>query len=241
MLDTWKRDGLTGTSLRRYFSPLSSALDMAQRRGWVPGNVAGTAKMPRGKESRVNVTPTPEEYTALVRKAAERGDADLVAAVRLAYVTSARRGELAALRWSDVDLDARTVTIARSAARDGSEGPTKTRQTRTVRLDPATVATLRERERTSDGEHVIGLRADQITDRFRKLVAMTPDVRPGVRFHDNRHAGASHMLSAGVPVAAVSARLGHANPRTTLSIYTHALPGADDGAAAVMGDLAAGV
>lgn len=240
LLAAWVRDGLTGASIRRYVAPLSSALRLAQRRGWAAGNVAELAAMPRGKPSRVTVTPTPDEYAALVRMAATRDDTKMVAAIRLAYCTSARRGELAALRWSDLDLDAGTITIGRSAARDGSEGPTKTRQTRTVRLDPATVAMLADRQRTSDGEHVIGLRADQITDRFRKLVAMTPGVRSGVRFHDNRHAGASHMLSAGVPVAAVSARLGHANARTTLSIYTHALPGADDSAAAIMGELAAG-
>jgi integrase len=240
MLTSWAREGLTRSSIRRYLSPLSSALDLAHRRGWTTGNVAVRAAIPRGKESRETITPKPEEYVALVRKAAERDDAEMVTAIRLAYCVSARRGEVAALRWSDVDLENGIVTFSRSVDRHGNEGPTKTRQTRTVRLDPATLAMLAERARTAEGEHVIGLLPDQITDRFRKLVAMTPGVRPGVRFHDNRHAGASHMLAEGIPVAAVSARLGHANPRTTLSIYTHALPGADDDAAAVMGELASG-
>jgi integrase len=241
MLAQWARDGrLTGATMRRYLAPLRAALGQARRWGWRADNPAELATIPRGRASADPLTPTPEEFAALVRKAAERGDWPMVTAIRLAYVTSARRGELAAMRWSDFDLDAGSVTIARSADRYGNEGPTKTRQKRTVQLDAGTVAMLRERQRDKGGEHVIGLRADQITDRFRKLVAMTPGVRHGVRFHDQRHAGASEMLAAGVPVTAVAARLGHASSRTTMQVYAHALPGADDGAAAIMGELAAG-
>jgi integrase len=107
-----------------------------------------------------------------------------------------------------------------------------------VQLDPGTVALLTERQRTAEGEHVLTLTVDKITDRFRKLVATTPGVRTGLRFHDLRHAGASELLAAGVPIAAVAARLGHASPRTTMGVYAHALPGVDDAAASVMGGLA---
>jgi integrase len=240
MLGRWAREGLTGASMRRYLAPLRTALGQARRWGWRTDNPAELATIPRGRASAETVTPTPEEFAALVRMAAQRDDSAMVTAMRLAYVTSARRGELAALRWSDVDLPAGTLTIARNADRHGVEGPTKTRQARTVQLDAGTVALLAERQRTSESEHVIGLRADKITDRFRKLVAKTPGVRPGVRFHDQRHAGASEMLAAGVPVTAVAARLGHASARTTMQVYAHALPGADDSAAAIMGELAAG-
>ena len=237
MLSKWSRQGLTGATMRRYLAPLRTALGQARRWGWIETNPAELATIPRGKASAETLTPTPDEFGALVRKAAERKDAEMVAAVRLAYVTSARRGELAALRWTDLDLDAGTVSIARSADKDGHEGPTKTRQVRTVQLDPGTVAMLKERQRISDGEHVLTLAVNQITDRFRKLVAVTPGVRPGVRFHDLRHAGASELLAAGVTVAGVAARLGHASPRTTMQVYAHALPGADDAAAAIMGEL----
>jgi integrase len=240
MLAQWSRDGLTGTTMRRYLAPLRTALGQARRWGWRSDNPAELATIPRGKASAETLTPTPEEFGALVRKAAEGNDRAMVTAMRLAYVTSARRGELVALRWSDLDLDAGTMVIARSADRRGKEGPTKTRQKRTVQLDAGTVAMLRERQRDAGGDHVIGLGADQITRRFRKLVARTPEVRSGVRFHDQRHAGASELLAAGVPVTAVAARLGHASPATTMQVYAHSLPGADDNAAEIMGELAAG-
>ncbi len=235
---TWASEGLTGASIRRYAAPLRTALGQARRWGWLESNPAELATIPRGKASADTITPTPDEFGALVRIAASLDDAEMVTAIRLAYVTSARRGELAALQWSDVDLDAGSVIIARSADRSGAEGPTKTRQRRIVQLDAGTAALLAERQRTSDGEHVLTLTVDKITDRFRKLVATTPDVRDGLRFHDLRHAGASELLAAGVPVAAVSARLGHASPRTTMGVYAHSLPGVDETAASVMGELA---
>lgn len=238
LLKKWARAGLTGSSIRRYFAPLSASLKLAHRRGWATTNPAELATLPRGKASAETITPTADEFGALVRKAAELGDVDMVTAIRLAYVTSARRGELAALCWSDIDLDAGIVTFARSAGRDGSEGPTKTRQTRAVLVDAGTVAMLAERQRTSDSEHVLSVSVDKITDRFRKLVATTPGVRTGVRFHDLRHAGASEMLAAGVTIPAVSARLGHASPRTTMQVYAHAVDGADKAAATIMGELA---
>jgi integrase len=160
-----------------------------------------------------------------------------VTAIRLGYASGARRGELAALRWSDVDLDAGTITIARNADRHGVEGPTQTHKVRTVQLDAGTLAMLRAQQDRGDGVHVIGLRADKVTDRFRKLVASTADVRDGIRFHDERHAGASELIAAGMPIPAVAARLGHASPRTTMQVYAHAIAGSDHVAAAIMGDL----
>lgn|GEM_PF-3697711 len=59
----------------------------------------------------------------------------------------------------------------------------------------------------------------------------------GLRFHDLRHTHATLLLQAGVPVAAVSARLGHANAAVTLGIYSHATTDAEAAAAQVAGSL----
>jgi integrase len=61
----------------------------------------------------------------------------------------------------------------------------------------------------------------------------------GIRLHDLRHYGATHFLEAGVPVRAVSERLGHANATTTLGIYAHAVPATDQRSAQLLGDLLA--
>jgi integrase len=59
------------------------------------------------------------------------------------------------------------------------------------------------------------------------------------RFHDLRHTHATLLLQAGVPVAAVSARLGHANAAITLGIYSHSTTDAEAAAAHVAGSLLA--
>ena len=79
---------------------------------------------------------------------------------------------------------------------------------------------------------VLGLdNPDVLTDRFRKLCELTGQVdaddKPLYRFHDLRHSHATELLGRGASLAGVSARLGHANPGTTLTVYTHALTGDD--------------
>jgi integrase len=63
----------------------------------------------------------------------------------------------------------------------------------------------------------------------------------GLRFHDLRHTHATLLLQAGVPVAAVSARLGHANAAVTLGIYSHATTDAEAAAAMAAGVLLSSV
>src|SRR5205085_5188736 len=58
-----------------------------------------------------------------------------------------------------------------------------------------------------------------------------------VRLHDLRHYVATRLPAGGVPVRAVSERLGHATATTTLATYAHAVPATDRRAALVMGDL----
>ena len=67
--------------------------------------------------------------------------------VRVAIASGARRAEICGLRWTDVDLDAGTMSLMRShIAIPGARGdrPTKTRSTRTVSLDAGTVDALRD-------------------------------------------------------------------------------------------------
>ncbi len=65
-------------------------------------------------------------------------------------------------------------------------------------------------------------------------------IREG-RLHDLRHSAASHLLSSGVPVHVVSARLGHSSPVVTLTTYGHILPRSDEQAAEVMAAVLASV
>lgn len=62
-----------------------------------------------------------------------------------------------------------------------------------------------------------------------------------LRFHDLRHTHASHLLRDGVPVNVVSQRLGHAEPAITLNVYSHVLPGMQEGAATAVDEMMGGM
>jgi len=200
------------------------------------------------------VTPDVDQVGELIRGAA---DDTLKAAVTLAFVTGARRGELCALRWSDIDLDAGAVRIARSLVEDAEgqlvEKGTKTDRARLVSLDARAVALLKRHLQSQevraggtlsgsaayvlsdDTQSTQPIRPNKLTDRFTKLRKQVD--LPDVRFHDLRHANITQLIGAGINVRTVSERAGHASSRMTLDRYSHALPAGDVAAAVAMGAL----
>jgi integrase len=165
----------------------------------------------------------------------------------LLATTGMRRGEILGLRWSDVDLDAGTLRITRTlittdAQRKGEPGmawgtPKTAKGRRSVALDPATVAAVRQHrsrqlaERLAAGEayddgdlvvcHADGQPIHPKTmsyyfERETKRAGL-----PTIRLHDLRHTHATLALRAGVHPRVVQERLGHANVSITLDTYSH--------------------
>jgi integrase len=93
-------------TVRRVHSTLRAALAQAQRWSWVFDNVADHASPPRGEPAEMR-PPTPAEVARLLEFVAD--DPSLQLYLTLAATTGARRGQLLALRWTDVDLAARPV------------------------------------------------------------------------------------------------------------------------------------
>jgi integrase len=168
-------------------------------------------------------------------------------------MTGMRRGEALALRWRDVNLEADTVSVRRSAgmvrnAGEGAdviEGDTKSGKPRVVDLDDDGAAVLRvhRKDRGSMALPLItagslvfgdiegGHRNPEHTSRQfvrdveRCRKALGEDAVPVIRLHDLRHTHATLLLLAREPVHVVSQRLGHASPMVTLTIYAHVMPG----------------
>jgi integrase len=146
----WLSDGLSPTTVHHLHAILSAACRQAvkwgARRGWLEEAPTERASPPAMARKEM-VVPTPEQLNVL-HKAAELEDPVLATAVAIAAMTGMRRGELVALRWSDVDLAAGTVRIERGITVAGGqrhEGPTKTHQGRRVALDDVAVEVLRDR------------------------------------------------------------------------------------------------
>lgn len=142
----WLADGLSPATVHKYHCILSAACRQAVKWGWI--DAAPTARSSPPKVERIEMkVPTPQQLSAMV-KAADAVDPVLATAVALAALTGVRRGELVALKWSDLDLAAGRVKIARSltvARGEQHTGPTKTHASRDLALDPVCVEVLRRR------------------------------------------------------------------------------------------------
>ncbi len=251
------RAGLNPQSVAHVHALIRRLLNQAVRWGWIVANPATRASPPRVHKHELHL-PSPEAVVNLMAEA-DRRDPDFACFLRLAATTGARRGELCAVRWRDVDLDAATLSIRRSivGTRNDNlvEKGTKTHASRRVSLDQGTVASLTAfraacSERAaifdtaiSDDAYVFSngpdggapWRPNGVTLAFGRL-CRTCGV-DNVRLHDLRHFAATQMLTAGVPIKTVAGRLGHANAATTLNVYAHFLESSDQAAAQVLGDL----
>lgn len=245
-----ERSGVSVHQIRKLHTVLSAALSEAIRWGYLSHHPARGARLPELARRNVNV-PAGDTLARLLTAA--RDDPQAGVWLRLALATGARRGEVLALRWSTVDLDAGTVEVVGSLEEDRTTKVTKTNRERSIALDPGTVAALREwralqvatalevgvkAPRTCfvlsnalDGS--VPWRPDGATQRFRRLRERAGV--PHVRLHDLRHANASFMLRNGVDPVTAANRLGHSRPTTTLDVYGWVLDGADKAAADTIG------
>lgn len=230
---------LSAGTVHRIHVVLHRALAQALRWDWVWINPATNAKPPKYRPAEIR-PPSPEQVADLLR-AVERRDPAFATFLRLAATTGARRSQLLALRWGDVDFVRGALSFTRALV-EGPNGPvlapTKTGRTYCVELDSLTHAVLESHQPSADtdGDAFVFAHADgrpwspnHVTKRF---IAERADAGLGrFRLHDLRHFMATQMLAAGVPIVVVSQRLSHARTSTTLNVYAHAVPGGDRAAA----------
>lgn len=241
---------LKASTVRRAHVVAHSALAQAVQWGWILRNPADRAHAPRVERTEVK-PPSTDDVAALLEHA-DNTDPHTAAYLWLTATLGARRGEVCALRWSNLDHERRTVRIHRASAK-GPEGiveqDTKTHAGRTCRVTDAAwdrLMVLRDKV-AGEGHDVVDgyifaierdgapIYPDTASRVVRKLAkrAGVPDVT----IRQLRHAAATHALANGVPLHTVSARLGHARTSMTLDIYGHALDAHDDQAADLLGDL----
>ncbi|MGE0729145.1 MAG: tyrosine-type recombinase/integrase [Acidimicrobiia bacterium] len=247
------KKGYSHSTIHQTHIVLRRVLDTAVRWGWISHNPARDARPPR--VARAQPKPVPVEVIPVLVAEAARSNPDLAACIALAADTGARRGELCALRWASVDLDAGKVRFERSIGEDGAayEKDTKNHQHRLVTLSPQATEMLRQHRAlvvaralaagtglveeafvfsgAPDGS--VHWWPSNLNGSFRRLRqrAGLPD---WVKLHGLRHTQVTELLDAGVPVRTVSGRVGHLNPSTTTNIYSHWVPESDERAADVV-------
>jgi integrase len=254
---------LSAATVARVHTVVRAALEQAVRWGWLPRNPATSATVGTIEERDV---PPPEPADLLrLFMLAEEHDPELVVFLVLAAVTGARRGELLALQWTDVDLDAGSAAFGHVMSQ-GPDGVVRVKKgqgrhnrkgkARPVALDGGTIAVLRaHRARCAARVEMAGAQLpadgylfaadgvggqpwhpDSVSRRFRNL--RTAAGLPETRLHDLRHFVVTTLLGAGFAAPTVAGRVGHSRrATTTLAVYGHRQDHADRAAAELLGRL----
>jgi integrase len=206
----------------------------------LPRNVAALVTPPRINRKEIR-TLSPEES----RRFLAAIESDRLEALYVLAVTSGmRQGELLALRWTDVDLEAPAVSVHATLQRTRGSlvfAPPKTsRSRRRVALTRAAVEALRRHRARQGAERLragtawgdpeliftneVGqpLHGTYLTKLFQ--VALVRAGLPRLRFHDLRHTAATLLLGRGVHPKIASEMLGHSSVAITLDLYSHVTP-----------------
>ncbi|HEY6326591.1 MAG TPA: site-specific integrase [Candidatus Cybelea sp.] len=236
--------GLSPKTVRHVHGLLHAALDWAIEQNLCFRNVADASKrdLPNAQRSPAKALTEAEARRLLDAATGTPWHAFFT----LAFCTGARRAELAALRWSNVDLERGIITISESVVRTKSglefKG-TKTGCIRVVPLNALAVAALRFHRAVQNTKrlrkgHKYQVRDLVFADPFGRpwnpssisnaFVRLARETKlPTQRLHDVRHSAATWLLQSGIDVRTVAAVLGHSTPVTTLNTYAHVMPGAE--------------
>ncbi len=217
---------------------LKTALKYAvEVEGSLTSNPATKIRPPKTSTKSINPWTLSELNTFLEEAKSHR----LYFFYRLSAFTGARRGELCALRWSDFDGKAITISKSRTQLEGASLEQNSTKGGRNgqrrVPLDAVTIEQFnahRKRqmvERIKLGEHWnesgyvfvqesgLPLYPGTPSDLFKKILKKA-GLRP-TRLHDQRHLHATELLRLGEPLHVVADRLGHRDAMVTATIYAH--------------------
>jgi len=228
---------LSASTIRRIHAVLRSALNSAVKRRLIPYSPADHIELAPENPKR------PKPWTVKQCQTFLRDIADdrLVNLYHLILFTGMRRGEAIGLRWEDVDLEGRCLSVVQQITEVHGRGvvgtPKTKRGTRLIPIDNDTVAILRRHQEMQDVERAAwgpawndaglvftredgrALRPEYATRHFQALAQQSG--LPAIRLHDLRHTNASLALEAGVEMKVVSDRLGHSQISVTADLYTH--------------------
>jgi integrase len=240
------RGGLSPQTVTHMHRVLKKAVGQAVKWELLIRNPVDAASPPKANRGKMNTYDLDQTAELIESMRPTR----MLIPTLLAALCGMRRGEIAALRWKDIDLTTKKLAVLESAEQVGSRVRYKTPKNgkgRTLELSASLVEELRAHQLRqakellkvgvilSDATFVVAqadgtpLQPDTLTqDWFRKLANTS---LPRIRFHDLRHAHATHMLANGVHPKVASERLGHSKIGITLDLYSHVLPGMEADAA----------
>lgn len=247
-----RRQGVGAATQAEAYKALRRGLNVAFRQERVGRNVACRVEKPAYKRRQPIVLT--HEQVAKFREAARSSKYQVL--YEVALWTGLREGEALALRWEDIDLTGGYIRVTASLKQDEQgrlyRGSLKTESSkRVVRLPKETTVLLREyRKRMLDeglgkspwvfpnskGEPI---RKDNLIHKDFKPLLKRAGLPKRFTFQGLRRQHASLLAARGVGVKVVQERLGHADSRMTLDVYTAVLPTITDPAVEALENLQA--
>jgi integrase len=236
--DSWAAEGLSDNTVHRLAALIKSALSFAMIRDYINVSPAAKVVAPAATKGTKKI-PTANEVSKLLT-AAEAYGKDMDKAITISSLTGARAGEVAALRWKDIDLKRGTIVIDKSATEvEGlvSAQGTKTGDERIARVEGNNLLIL-QRALGTPGDpdtYVIDGKTEPvnpgvISDRFVSVRGLAHI--KNISFHQLRKFYATTLSANGVPAKAIADIVGWKSTRM-LDIYVGATKSGYDAASAV--------
>jgi integrase len=253
---------LSGETIHHYHTFISSVLSTAVVWQIILSNPCERVKPPKvaRKESKYLEENDLERLLEILDSLPDK-DSQNALMIKILVFTGLRKGEICGLKFEDVDFDNHTINVKRNLLYLPGKGvfedtPKNESSIRKISVSGNIIQLLRQHKISHmKKEIMVGdqwnetgyiftawngspLHPDTISAWFRKLVKYYD--LPNVSIHSLRHTSATMLLMNGLPVKAVSSRLGHTNAVTTSQIYSHALQSVDKQAAEIMDGIMAG-
>jgi integrase len=228
--------GLSPRTVHYTHAVLHAALEQAVRWRLITRNPARGVALPKPSRREMRALK-PDEARRFLEHALRTKYGVLFA---LALTTGMRPSEYLGLRWSDINWQDETVTVARTLEKGsgwrfaGTKRPCSRRQ---VKLESWVASRLRQLHAVDTGNPDTNpdvtrqifktqcgrpINSDSLAREFKRLLREA--ALPPMRLYDLRHTFATLALTAGVPAKVVSELLGHASSAFTLDVYAHVLP-----------------
>ena len=224
-----KNPGLSGTYVHGVHVMLHNCLNRAVKERLIVRNPADDVIVPKIDKKEMKILP-PEQVKAYLKAASVRGVLPLF---YLELTSGLRKGEIAALLWSDLDVENCTLSVTKQlvSSRDGElkiTQPQTATSVRLISLPQETVELLKEEH----SKHPLNIymfpsprtggmyHPDSIVKLHEKI--LNDAGIEHLRFHDLRHSFATYALQSGADVKTLSCMLGHYSAGFTLNTYCHA-------------------
>ena len=218
--------GLGEETMRHIHRLLQQCLDQAIRDGLLTENPAKAFRYRKSMTVKANIM-TPLEMEDYLDAAEQLGYLPMF---MLALTTGIRQGELIALKWSDLDMKKRTLTIAEKRAVERRELVEYGSQTRSIRLTPEVVDLLIMEHSKHPSSPLMFMHpatlkpySPQMVRRMHKEIIIEAGL-DHIRFTDLRHTCAIASLRNGMEAKELAQMLGHARTSMTRQNYTPYLP-----------------